>query len=304
MANENEIDDFLSESNAIEPPQAPAQDNEPAPAPGSEPAPEPPVQDGVPPASVPSEGAPPPPAAVPPAEAPPTVPPQEPQKTKEQELEETISALRTQLEAMATKVAGEAAPGALPAAGQPPAQDLSIQPQQGQGQGQGQEPIPVLEFVKTDAEFDEALRTPENFNRLLTGVVYKSIESTLRSVPQMVVKLADQQITTRSAINEFYEQNKDLIPSKAFVGAVAQEMAVKNPTWKLEELLGNLGKEVRTRLRMIAPVSGPGVQPSGAPGQPPQAPQPAFAGTGGSGKGRPGDARSALQKDIDDLISD
>lgn len=295
--NQADIDMLISDAPVAEPgPEPPAQEppaSEPAAPAGVEPAPDGEPTPGEPPPPSASPASPAPSAEPAPASAPEGTAAEPPAAVDERD--NIISALRAQLEEVSAKLVqapGQPAPAVdgLPAAAPDPAAQPAAD-------------VPVLEFVKDDAAFDEALKSHTNFNRLLTGVVYKSIESTLRSVPAIVTRLADQQITARSAINEFYSNNKDLVPVKGFVGTVAQDMAAKNPTWKIDDLLANLGKEVRTRLKM----GGSAIlnAPQGAPGvPPPPANGPAFAGTGGGANRTVSDQRSTLQKDIDDLISD
>jgi hypothetical protein len=223
-----------------------------------------------------------------PAQEPPFIPPIEEPVVVVDEKEETIKSLRQQLEEMAAKTLG------MPAEVKP----TDIKVDDAAALAPPAQPAPVskggfISFVESEEQFDEVMKTPEGFNRLLTGVVQRSVETVLRNVPQMVVKLADQQITTRSAINEFYMENKDLVANKAYVGMVANEMASKNPDWALDKLLGELGKEVKTRLKMVA-----AAQPA-APG----APKPGFVPRGGGGKPPSGPVLTGQDKQISDLIS-
>jgi hypothetical protein len=285
-----EVSDFVDDTPVVE---TPASEVPPeAPHAAEPPSPE------VPPAAIPpAEPAAEPPKVEPPKSEPPVIPPvtppvvEPPVKTKEQELEDALASARLEIEGLSKRIASP----------EPPPQQEVKKDAQGNIIPPTPQKIEPFQFVKDDAEFDEALKSSDNFNKLLTGVMYKAIESTLRVVPKLVVNLADQQITTRSAIQEFYTENKDLLPNKAYVGVIADELAAKNPTWKLDELLKNLGGEVRSRLKLTAPGSAPIVPPINTP--PPNTP--AFAGGGGGGGNRGGGGTpSALQKDINDLISD
>jgi hypothetical protein len=224
-----------------------------------------------------------------PAQEPPFIPPIEEPVIVVDEKEETIKSLRQQLEEMAARTLGVQPPApAEPKPAEPviPAAVVPIQAAPVSKDG-------FINFIESEEQFDEVMKTPEGFNKLLTGVVQRSVETVLRNVPQMVVKLADQQITTRSAINEFYMENKDLVSNKAYVGMVANEMAAKNPDWTLDKLLGELGKEVKTRLKMAI-----AAQPA-APG----APKPGFVPRGGGGKPPSGPTLTGQDKQIADLIS-
>ena len=275
-----EINDFLSEE--------PAADVTP-PADGAEAAPpaDTPVVDNAEPAPAAADPAP----AVPPADVTPPAAAVEPPVTPApvvDDREELINTLNAQINDLSSRIIAQ------PVAAEPKAPASDATPIVPEGQ--------ALEFVKDNAAFDEVMKSPENFNRLLTSVMNKSVETVLRSVPQLVVRLADQQITTRSAINEFYTNNKDLIPSKPFVGVVANDLAAKHPDWDLPKLLGELSTEVRSRLKLVMAASG-GAPAPGATAPAPGAGAPAFAGAGGSGKGAL-DRRTTLQKDVDDLIAE
>jgi hypothetical protein len=295
-----EVNEFVSDEPAppeVTPPEVTPPEVPPETPPEVPPETPPAVPPMVDPTKLPPETPPEVPPIVPPVtppEVPPVVPPVVPPETpptltREQELEQALAAQRVELEELAKRVV---TPSAEPLPRDEKGNVVSPPPT----------PPPVFQFVKDDAEFDDALRSPENFNKLLTGVMFKSVESVMRAVPKLVMNLADQQITTRSAIQEFYANNKDLIPSKAYVGMVADELVAKNPDWKLDKLMGELGKEVRGRLKLTAPGAGP-TPPARTPagGDTP----PAFAGAGrAGGRGGGGANESPLQKDIDNLISD
>lgn len=295
------------------PPEPPPQPGEPSSLtpPGESPAPEPPLDPQGAQALVQPE---PPVAPAPPVPPAPPVqpaapePPASPQLTVEEQLAESRNIINQMAATiMALQNGAQAAPGA----------QAPIPPQPASGPQGAQAPVPApgtqapvppqpmqpFEFVKTEEEMDELFKTKEGFNKLLTGVMYKSVESMMRVVPKLVSTLADQQITTRSAITEFYSNNKDLIPSKAYVGMVADELVAHHPDWTMDKLFGELGKEVRTRLKMVGGGAQAPIPPQGpTPPQPPQPPQgPAFAGTGGAGGRGGGAPQSSLQKEIDEL---
>jgi hypothetical protein len=210
--------------------------------------------------------------------------------TSMSEEQRTILSLREQLEEMAARTLG-VKPDAKPAESATTSEASEVV----QARVVAPEKGGVISFIETEEQFDEAMKTAEGFNKILTGVVQKSVETVLRSVPQMVVKLADSQITMRSAINEFYTHNTDLVASKAYVGMVANELAAKNPDWTLDKLLGNLGGEVRTRLKMVT--SSVQQTKGGAEAKP------AFVPKGGGGKPPSGPGLTGQDKEIVDLIS-
>lgn len=287
-----DVENFLSDAPAE--PDAPPSPEESGASPESA-APASSEDPPVPPTPpTPTDGAPPAPPAPPTPPEPSVGDP--PVKTREQEDAETIETLRKQVVEMSAKISMQPAAPPVPE----PVKDA-----QGNVIPPTPTPPPVFQFVKDEAEFDGILKSAEEYNKHMTGVMYKTIETVFRTVPKMMSQLADQHVTARLTVKEFYDNNKDLLPNKAFVGMVANEISAKNPDWNLEKVMGELGKEVRTRLRM-----GTGVIPQAPPpgGRPPAAPPagnpPAFAGGGGGGRRGSGSGESPLQKEINELIED
>jgi len=160
----------------------------------------------------------------------------------------------------------------------------------------------MYKFVEKEEELDKVLDSVDSFNNYMTKVVVKAQEGVLTSIPQLVAKLADQVVTQKLAVAEFYRENKDLVGNKAFVGIVANDLAAKNPGWNMEKIISELGTEVRTRLRM----SGITPQAPVVPATPaaPAAPvdPPAFVVGGGSRPGPGGPPMTAMEKDIMSLL--
>ena len=79
------------------------------------------------------------------------------------------------------------------------------------------------------------------------------------------------------------------------MGTVADDLAAKNPTWGLKEIIENLGGEVRTRLRLSG-----GIPPStDAPPSPP-----AFAPGSHARSGPGGPTLGRVESEIAELIAD
>lgn len=108
----------------------------------------------------------------------------------------------------------------------------------------------ILKFLPSDEVFDEVMKDSNNFNALLTTVVNTAVERSLRLMPQIATQLVDQQITLKTVVNDFYTDNKDLVPHKKYVGYVSNEIASQHPEWGLAQILQETEKEVRNRLRL------------------------------------------------------
>jgi hypothetical protein len=164
----------------------------------------------------------------------------------------------------------------------------------------------AIKFLPDDASFDEVMKTADNFNMLLTKVANFAAERVLRMVPQVATTYVDQQLTYKTAAQEFYRENSDLVPHMKYVGFVSNELLAKNANWDLPTLLQATEKEVRARLKLPkgnSQVVKPGRRTETGTTHTVEA-NPGFVPGGGGG--RRGSAQSPLsgqEKDIMDLIS-
>jgi hypothetical protein len=108
----------------------------------------------------------------------------------------------------------------------------------------------ILKFLPTEEVFDEAMKNANNFNALLTAVVNTAVERSLRMIPQVATQLVEQQISLKDIVRSFYDENKDLVEHKKYVGFVSNEVAAQHPDWTLPKILEETEKEVRSRLRL------------------------------------------------------
>lgn len=299
----NEINEFSIDS--PEPP-SPGPTDPPAPPPAEPPVPPaPPVEPPTPPPQAPE----PPPAVppVPPVEPPPVEPPapptppvapptppvppvvKDPRDTQIEDLTKTLGQMREQMENMARQMATPAAPPA-------PAPKLDAQ---------GQpivEPPPVVKFLEKEEDLDKMLNSVDNFNVGMTKILTSGTEGVLKNISQIVMPMVTQIVTQKLAVQEFFTHNQDLGNNRAYVGVVANELAAANPTWTLENIIQNLGTEVRKRLAIAGqPV---GTPPAGGqlPVNPPAAPTPAFVPGGNARPPSGPSSMTAMEKGINDLI--
>lgn len=207
-------------------------------------------------------------------EAPTTQPPDDRDKT--------IEDLRRQVEELSGKKAAPKteAPKTEAPATQPP---VSTEPQ---------------DFIG-DADVEELIHDKESLNKLLNAVYQKALndskvglgESVLRSIPD-IVRTNITLVTKLNEIkNQFYEDNKDLVPFPKVVGAVMEELVSANPGKKYEEIMSGLGEEVRKRL---------GLQKKAAPKQ--GDPPPKLHGNknkGPRGGGKPN--LDKMQQELDEM---
>jgi hypothetical protein len=167
----------------------------------------------------------------------------------------------------------------------------------------------VLKFLPNDEVFDEVMKSSDNFNALMTSVVNTAVERSLRIMPHIATQLVEQQVTLKTAINNFYQDNMDLVPHKKYVGFIANEVTAQHPDWGLTQILQETEKEARTRLRLGRAAEGNitlANQQSGQQSARTAPTNPGFVPSGSGGRKGTASANGNLtvqEKDILNLIS-
>jgi hypothetical protein len=114
-------------------------------------------------------------------------------------------------------------------------------------------------------DIDEVLSSSDNLNKLLLGVYNKALqessklsaENIMRSLPSTMSNYVTQHLTMREMVNNFYENNDDLIGAKQTVTDVANKIANENPDLSVEEVFARTAEEARKvlNLKKIEPKS-------------------------------------------------
>ena len=158
---------------------------------------------------------------------------QEPEETEEEDADKPkespeVKALRDQLTALEAKLAAIAAPK--------------------QAETAKETPVDKTFFIATQEEMDRVLDKPENMNELLVKVHNRAVESVIKHIPAIISNMIETQVTMRGSVTKFYEENKDLVPHKQYVGFVVNELVGKHPDWDMNKVFTELPKEVRKRI--------------------------------------------------------
>ena len=123
-----------------------------------------------------------------------------------------------------------------------------------------EQPIGEEDFIG-EIDLDDLTRDPEQFNKVLNTIYKKAreaargeikggIESVIRSIPDITKNTIAVQAQLTKARDDFYEENKDLLPWSKSVAAVMEEMIAENPDKRYDELLPDVATEVRKRLNL------------------------------------------------------
>jgi hypothetical protein len=161
------------------------------------------------------------------------------------------------------------------------------------------------QFFKEGENIDEILADPakinakmaELYNDALQRATQLALEATYRGLPRTVATYAKQQIDVVNTVNDFYMQNKDLIPLKPALARVAQKIGTEHPEYTLPQLLSESAKAARTIFKLKA-----GAQ-SAPKGVSKASPSPAFAGQKG-GTNRVKASNSTKGKTLEDEVMD
>lgn len=109
------------------------------------------------------------------------------------------------------------------------------------------------QFIKEGESIDDILSDPAKFNAKMAQLyndalqrgAQLALEATYRSLPRTISTYAKQQIEVVSTVNDFYSQNKDLIPLKPALARIAQKIGTEHPEYSLPQLLGESAKAAR-----------------------------------------------------------
>lgn len=119
-------------------------------------------------------------------------------------------------------------------------------------------PIADVNFLgDTDDEDFELPTDKEELNKLFNKVYKEAVKagrikqdpSILEAMPNLISSVTNLQKLTE----EFYSNNKDLVPFKKVVGATFEELVGSNPSKSHEEVLKDVAPLVRERLELPKP---------------------------------------------------
>jgi len=88
----------------------------------------------------------------------------------------------------------------------------------------------------------------QHIEGLVSSTRTQTREEVLRDLPNVATQVARHQMVLMKAVEQFYLDNQDLAPFQHIVGAVGQEISMKEPNLTINEALEKTGVEVRRRL--------------------------------------------------------
>lgn len=95
------------------------------------------------------------------------------------------------------------------------------------------------------------------FGDVLQRVQLKAAQTIMGNIPHVLSNMINHQVSQKSMIDSFYQENSDLVPYKEHVALVGQELAKQHPEWDTTKLLGETAKEFRNRFGQTKRVQQP-----------------------------------------------
>jgi len=119
-----------------------------------------------------------------------------------------------------------------------------------------EEEVPVLDvgdtFVDKEADLEDLFQDADKINATLGKVASKaanvSLEHVYKRLPAVIIKIVQDEVSAYRQSDQFFIDNKDLIPQREFVRYVYNDMVNKDPETSPLDHFKVLAKEVRRRL--------------------------------------------------------
>lgn len=151
-----------------------------------------------------------------------------------------------------------------------------------------------------DLDMDDVSSDPVVFNKILHAVADRvqrqTTEQVLLNIPQVVLSQVQNQSYFKRMADNFYTDNPDLVNVKQVVKACTQQIQMKNPEWKLEEVLKETAKRTRETLGMVDQI-----KQSSTSGNVPSLHAAAFGHSRSSSAANLKQQKSALQRELDEI---
>jgi len=110
----------------------------------------------------------------------------------------------------------------------------------------------TLEFVTEDEwKKVQAAEGRQIVNEILSRLYFKAIESTLRSLPELISRLTEQTATLNALTVKFFETNPEFKNYKELVSATVSEIEEQNPGLSYSDILAKSAISIKTKIEII-----------------------------------------------------
>lgn len=116
-----------------------------------------------------------------------------------------------------------------------------------------------IEDIITEQEF-KTIRslTYDQFSMYAVRLIKKCVEEALKSLPGVVQHLSAQITYLKALSEEFYKNNKDLVPHKKLMAELIEKAESENPGLKYERVVEKAASEARRLIARKQLEEGPG----------------------------------------------
>jgi len=114
-----------------------------------------------------------------------------------------------------------------------------------------------LDFVTQD-EWERVQSTTDSrqiVNEILSRLYYKAIESTLRSLPELISRLTEQATALNAVTTKFFADNVEFNNYKELVIATVTEVEEQNPGLSYSDVLKKATVSIKTKIEAIKAAS-------------------------------------------------
>lgn len=112
-----------------------------------------------------------------------------------------------------------------------------------------------MEFISKD-EFIQIQSSPDDkardvTNEVLERLFNKAVETTLRSLPELISRLIEQQGTLHKITKDFFESNPNFTKYKNLVETTVAEVEAKNPEKDYASILDTAKVKIQNKIAIL-----------------------------------------------------
>jgi len=109
-----------------------------------------------------------------------------------------------------------------------------------------------VQFLSTEEDYDKALASKDDLDRLLNRVAAyvhdKTIESVFRRIPRIINNEVSRETSQQQLVVDFFNKNRDLVPHRKYVAYEFNNVLAEDPSVNYPEALERTATKVRESL--------------------------------------------------------
>jgi hypothetical protein len=107
-----------------------------------------------------------------------------------------------------------------------------------------------MKFI-SEEEWADIIKSPKPdlINEILSSVHNAAVETAIRKLPEIVIKMVATTTAIKAMSSDFYEKNKDFAEHKDIVHSVVQDIESKNPDLDYGEILKQAEPIIKEKIK-------------------------------------------------------